>query len=220
MLGAVDSQKRGTKPRPTFLWSPFFWCYFRRLHIANGSALIDEGPLVQTPGVRLCSEPLSLHHGLHCLHVICGVVALIVISRGFSRGGLTAASRDYRLYWHFVDLVGCLCALIYLSTSRGKMERTVPVRTASPTSLQNICGILCVARHRWRRGPLGYRHFSIGSLLGILLALAICSGTLAVMYFMHLRRAAKFVLDPHSVTIFCSATDEHDLVGQFSACCG
>ncbi len=33
---------------------------------------------------------------------------------------------------------------------------------------------------------LAYRNFSIGTLLVILLALAVCGGTLALMYFMHL----------------------------------
>ncbi len=33
---------------------------------------------------------------------------------------------------------------------------------------------------------LAYRNFSIGTLLVILLALAVCGGALALMYFMHL----------------------------------
>jgi cytochrome c oxidase subunit 3 len=54
--------------------------------------------------------------GLHLLHVISGVVALIVISRGFSRGWLTAGHVETTgLYWHFVDLVWMFVVpLIYL----------------------------------------------------------------------------------------------------------
>jgi caa(3)-type oxidase subunit IV len=46
---------------------------------------------------------------------------------------------------------------------------------------------------------LAYRNFSTGSLLAILLALAICGGALAVMYFMHLaqeRRSLFLTLIP------------------------
>src|SRR5260221_6413802 len=46
---------------------------------------------------------------------------------------------------------------------------------------------------------LAYQHFSIGSLLAILLALAVCGGALAGMYFMHLaeeRRNPFFTLIP------------------------
>jgi cytochrome c oxidase subunit IV len=46
---------------------------------------------------------------------------------------------------------------------------------------------------------LAYRNFSTVSLLGVLLALAICGGALAVMYFMHLaqeRRSLFLTLIP------------------------
>jgi caa(3)-type oxidase subunit IV len=46
---------------------------------------------------------------------------------------------------------------------------------------------------------LAYRNFSTGSLLAILLALAVCGGALAVMYFMHLaqeRRSLFLTLIP------------------------
>src|SRR6202045_3445601 len=41
---------------------------------------------------------------------------------------------------------------------------------------------------------LAYRHFSLGSLLAILLALAVCGGALAVMYFMHLAQERRSLL--------------------------
>jgi caa(3)-type oxidase subunit IV len=46
---------------------------------------------------------------------------------------------------------------------------------------------------------LAYQHFSAGTLLAILLALAVCGGALAVMYFMHLaeeRRSLILTLIP------------------------
>src|ERR1700676_3296996 len=46
---------------------------------------------------------------------------------------------------------------------------------------------------------LAYQHFSTGSLLAILLALAVCGGTLALRYFMHLaqeRRSLFLTLIP------------------------
>jgi len=38
---------------------------------------------------------------------------------------------------------------------------------------------------------LAYQHFSTGSLLAILLALAFCGGTLALRYFMHLAQESR-----------------------------
>jgi caa(3)-type oxidase subunit IV len=46
---------------------------------------------------------------------------------------------------------------------------------------------------------LAYQHFSPGALLAILLALAVCGGSLAVMYFMHMneeRRSLFLTLIP------------------------
>jgi cytochrome c oxidase subunit IV len=51
---------------------------------------------------------------------------------------------------------------------------------------------------------LAYRHFSIGSLLAILLALAVSGGALAVMYFMHLaeeRRSLFLTLIPATIFV-------------------
>src|ERR1700730_3847721 len=51
---------------------------------------------------------------------------------------------------------------------------------------------------------LAYRNFSTVSLLAILLALAICGGALAVMYFMHLaeeRRSLFLTLIPATIFV-------------------
>ncbi|HXM96930.1 MAG TPA: cytochrome C oxidase subunit IV family protein [Candidatus Dormibacteraeota bacterium] len=51
---------------------------------------------------------------------------------------------------------------------------------------------------------LAYRHFSPVVLLAMLLALAVCSGTLAVMFFMHLaeeRRSLILTLIPAAIFV-------------------
>jgi caa(3)-type oxidase subunit IV len=51
---------------------------------------------------------------------------------------------------------------------------------------------------------LAYQHFSTGSLLTILLGLAVCGGALAVMYFMHLaqeRRSLFLTLIPATIFV-------------------
>jgi caa(3)-type oxidase subunit IV len=51
---------------------------------------------------------------------------------------------------------------------------------------------------------LAYQHFSDGTLLAILLALAVCGGALAVMYFMHLaeeRRSLILTLIPATIFV-------------------
>src|ERR1700682_4725858 len=51
---------------------------------------------------------------------------------------------------------------------------------------------------------LAYRHFSPGVLLAMFLALAVCGGTLAVMYFMHLaeeRRSLILTLIPATIFV-------------------
>ena len=110
MLGAVDSAKLGDKPKTArFLWSTvLLGVVFAGLHIREWIGLIDEGVrLFQNPwGSPLFGATFFSITGLHLLHVISGLVAIVVISRGFSRGRLTAGHVEtVGLYWHFVDLV-------------------------------------------------------------------------------------------------------------------
>jgi cytochrome c oxidase subunit 3 len=55
--------------------------------------------------------------GLHLLHVISGVIALLVVSSKYSRGRLTPSHVETTgLYWHFVDLVWMFVVpLVYLT---------------------------------------------------------------------------------------------------------
>ena len=58
--------------------------------------------------------------GLHLLHVICGVVAIMVVALAFQRGRLDAGHVETTgLYWHFVDLVWMFVfPLVYLMNAR------------------------------------------------------------------------------------------------------
>ena len=120
MLGAVDSAKVGDKAKTRrFLWSTILLgVIFAGLHIREWIGLIDEGvSLFQNPwGSPLFGATFFSITGLHLLHVISGVVAIAVISRGYSRGSLTASHVESTgLYWHFVDLVWMFVVpLIYL----------------------------------------------------------------------------------------------------------
>jgi len=99
MLGAVDSAKVGNKAKTRrFLWSTILLgAIFAGLHIREWFGLIDEGVrLFQNPwGSPLFGATFFAITGLHLLHVISGVVALAVISRGFSRGWLTAGGTSW-----------------------------------------------------------------------------------------------------------------------------
>ena len=120
MLGAVDSAKLGDKAKTSrFLWSTILLgVIFAGLHIREWIGMIDEGVgLSQNPwGSPLFGATFFGITGLHLLHVISGVVGMAVISRGYSRGSLTAGHVEATgLYWHFVDLVWMFVVpLVYL----------------------------------------------------------------------------------------------------------
>ncbi|HXM93649.1 MAG TPA: cytochrome c oxidase subunit 3 [Candidatus Dormibacteraeota bacterium] len=120
MLGAVESANAGDKGKARrFLWSTIlFGLIFAALHIREWVALIHEGVrMFQNPwGSPLFGATFFSITGLHLLHVISGVVAIAVVSRGYSRGSLTAGHVETTgLYWHFVDLVWMFVVpLLYL----------------------------------------------------------------------------------------------------------
>jgi cytochrome c oxidase subunit III len=120
MLGGVDAAKAGDKAKARrFLWSTILLgVIFAGLHIREWIGLIDEGvSMFQNPwGSPLFGATFFSITGLHLLHVTGGVVAIAVVSRGFSRGSLTAGHVEATgLYWHFVDLVWMFVVpLVYL----------------------------------------------------------------------------------------------------------
>ena len=96
---------------------------FAALHLREWLAMIGEGwGLSRNPagGPVLFGATFFGITGLHLLHVITGVVALAVISRGFRRGRFDAGHVETTgLYWHFVDLVWMFVfPLVYLMNAR------------------------------------------------------------------------------------------------------
>ena len=81
---------------------------FALLHVREWMGLIGEGVrLFQNPwGAPLFGASFFSITGLHLLHVIGGVVALVVVALGYKRGRYNADHLEvWALYWHFVDLV-------------------------------------------------------------------------------------------------------------------
>jgi cytochrome c oxidase subunit 3 len=81
---------------------------FALLHVREWMGLIGQGVrLFQNPwGAPLFGASFFSITGLHLLHVIGGVVALVVVALGYTRGRYNADHLEvWALYWHFVDLV-------------------------------------------------------------------------------------------------------------------
>ncbi len=78
------------------------------LHTTEWITLFKEGytPWSNPEGVPLFGATFFGTTGLHMLHVSIGVIYLLVITVGISRGKFTADDVEVSgLYWHFVDLV-------------------------------------------------------------------------------------------------------------------
>src|SRR5712672_999317 len=198
------------------------WSYFRRAPHPRMVRLDRRRlpPLSEPLGFAVVWSNFFLHHrpapaarDLRCGGVDCDLAGLL------SRLADCRPRRDYRTLLAFCRSGLDVCRTLDLSAQH--LEVTNGRNHASSYSLdQRHCeifaGLLCVARHRWRRSPLG-----LSSLFDRLApghpscpcALQRNSGR--HVFHASCRRAAKLVLDPHSCHDFCSATDEHDLVGQF-----
>jgi cytochrome c oxidase subunit III len=121
MLGAVLAAKAGRKS-VTVRWmglTALLGALFAALHLREWSHMIGEGwRLFQNPAggsVQFGAAFFSIT-GLHLLHVTCGVIAILVVAIGFSRGRLTEGHVETTgLYWHFVDVVWMFVfPLVYL----------------------------------------------------------------------------------------------------------
>ncbi len=116
MLGAVDASKSGDKPKAMrFLFSTaVLGVIFAALHTREWFDLFGRKITISS---GLFGETFFTITGLHLLHVISGVIALLVIARGYSRGSLTPSHVETTgLYWHFVDLVWMFVVpLVYLT---------------------------------------------------------------------------------------------------------
>ncbi|HTP69019.1 MAG TPA: cytochrome c oxidase subunit 3 [Dongiaceae bacterium] len=116
MLGAVDYSKAGDKRKAMrFLYLTMaLGAIFALLHIREWMELIHRGITI---GSGLFGQTFFTITGLHLLHVISGVIALLVVGTKYSSGRLTPSHVETTgLYWHFVDLVWMFVVpLVYLT---------------------------------------------------------------------------------------------------------
>ena len=116
MLGAVDAAKLGDKGKAMrFLYSTMMLgAIFAILHLREWSELIGKGTTISS---GLFGQTFFTITGLHLLHVISGVIALLVVAMKYSGGRLTPSHVETTgLYWHFVDLVWMfVLPLVYLT---------------------------------------------------------------------------------------------------------
>jgi heme/copper-type cytochrome/quinol oxidase subunit 3 len=116
MLGAVDAAKLGDKAKAMkFLYSTMaLGAIFAALHIREWFQLFAKGITLSS---GLFGQTFFMITGLHLLHVISGIIAMLVIARGYSRETLTPSHVETTgLYWHFVDLVWMFVVpLVYLT---------------------------------------------------------------------------------------------------------
>jgi len=116
MLGAVDASKAGDKAKTMkFMYSTMLLgALFAALHLREWSELIARGTTLSS---GLFGQTFFTITGLHLLHVISGVIALLVVGLKYSSGRLTPGHVESTgLYWHFVDLVWMFVVpLVYLT---------------------------------------------------------------------------------------------------------
>ncbi len=116
MLGAVDAAKAGDKSKAMrFLYSTMvLGAIFATLHIREWFELFHRNITVSS---GLFGESFFTITGLHLLHVISGVIALLVVATKYARGSLSPSHVETTgLYWHFVDLVWMFVVpLVYLT---------------------------------------------------------------------------------------------------------
>ncbi len=110
MLIAIRAAKVGDKSG-AFLWTMITAAggiLFAILHLREWFSMFDEGAtLFHNPwGTPLFGASFFSITGLHLLHVLGGVVALIAVGIRYKGGRYKADDLEITgLYWHFVDLV-------------------------------------------------------------------------------------------------------------------
>ena len=116
MLGAVDASKAGDKAKAMkFLYSTMaLGTLFAALHLREWFELFGRKITLSS---GLFGQTFFTITGLHLLHVISGVIALLIVSTKYSSGKLTPGHVESTgLYWHFVDLVWMFVVpLVYLT---------------------------------------------------------------------------------------------------------
>ena len=116
MLGAVDAAKVGDKAKTMrFMYSTMvLGALFAALHLREWFELFGRHITLSS---GLFGQTFFTITGLHQLHVISGVIALLVVGMKYSSGKLTPGHVESTgLYWHFVDLVWMFVVpLVYLT---------------------------------------------------------------------------------------------------------
>jgi cytochrome c oxidase subunit 3 len=125
MLAAVGAAQAGRRAAAV-RWlgvTAMLGIVFAALHLREWFNLVAEG---WSPSTNPMGGPVLFGGtffgitGLHLLHVLCGVVAILVVALAFKRGRLDAGHVETTgLYWHFVDLVWMFVfPLVYLMNAR------------------------------------------------------------------------------------------------------
>lgn len=116
MLGAVDASKSGDRAKTMrFMVSTIaLGLLFTALHLREWFGLFSRNITLNS---GLFGQTFFTITGLHLLHVIGGVIALVIVARGYWRDTLTPGHVESTgLYWHFVDLVWMFVVpLVYLT---------------------------------------------------------------------------------------------------------
>ena len=127
MLAAVRAAQAGAgRRRECVRWlavTALLGIVFAALHLREWFNLFAEGwsPSANpTGGPVLFGGTFFGITGLHLLHVLCGVVAILVVALAFKPGRLDPSYvENTGLYWHFVDLVWMFVfPLVYLMNAR------------------------------------------------------------------------------------------------------
>ena len=121
-VGAAQAGRRGAGVR----WlgvTAVLGIVFAALHLREWFNLFAQGWSPSTNpmgGSVLFGGTFFGITGLHLLHVVCGVVAILLVALAFRRGRLDAGHVETTgLYWHFVDLVWMFVfPLVYLMNAR------------------------------------------------------------------------------------------------------
>ncbi len=111
MLGAVEAAKAGRKSSCLGWLSAtiFLGIVFATLHLREWFHMFHEGwGLAKNPtgGPVMFGATFFSITGLHLMHVLSGVIALVVIAIGYKTSWLDEGHVETTgLYWHFVDIV-------------------------------------------------------------------------------------------------------------------
>jgi len=106
-IGAARKNEKASAVRWTLV-TALLGMLFAFFHIREWIDLVGKGlTLFHDPfGTPMFGAAFFSITGLHLTHVVCGIIALIVVAIKYKSGRLNADDVEVMgLYWHFVDLV-------------------------------------------------------------------------------------------------------------------